>query len=82
MIFASLPFCATKNQQSMTHFVAELGTNAELEYRVLSTTPISNPPIFSIDVSTGVISTETELDRESEEQYELTIQVKNEETRK
>ena len=49
-----------------------VGSNAELEYRILSVTLTS---IFSIDMSTGVISAVRELDRETQDEYDITIQV-------
>ena len=49
-----------------------VGSNAELEYRILSVTLTS---IFSVDLSTGVISAVRELDRETQDEYDSTIQV-------
>ena len=49
-----------------------VGSNAELEYHILSVTLTS---IFSIDMSTGVISAVRELDRETQDEYDITIQV-------
>ena len=51
------------------------GSNAELEYLILSVTPTSNIPIFSVDLNTGVISADRELDRETQDEYDITIQV-------
>lgn len=51
------------------------GDNADLEYRIVSVDPSSNIPIFSIDSDTGLISAEVELDRETETDYELTVEV-------
>lgn len=55
--------------------VCSLGTNADLEYVIVSVTPTSNTPIFSVDLSTGAISTVVELDRETQDEYDITIQV-------
>lgn len=45
-------------------------------YRVVSVTPASLPTPFSVNSSTGAISTEILLDREVVTEYSITIEVR------
>lgn len=53
------------------------GVNGQLLYSILSVLPPSMSSSFTIDVNTGAISTAELLDRESNTQVDLNVQVQH-----
>ena len=53
-------------------YITHAGANANITYSIVAVRPPSNS--FAIDAATGEITTTTELDRESVQQYNLTVQ--------
>lgn len=51
------------------------GLNAVLTYSIASITPVASPPQFTIDGTSGLISTQVELDREEITQYNIRVTV-------
>ena len=54
--------------------VTHTGANANIVYSIVATRPPSNSMPFTVDSVTGEITTTTELDRETVQQYNLTVQ--------